>query len=503
MIKRLDDDFDVDELLSNDSSDGIDFKKLNKPMIKDNELLLPSGKIIVFNSEQYEGIKKIRKWLKNDVTFFLLAGYAGSGKSTCIKKIIDEYKLGLAVSAPTHKSKKVIARTTGKPAETLHALLGLRPDLQLDAFNPNQPIFSPIAIPRIGDYNLVIIDEVSMMNNEFFELIKNKAKDTGTKIILMGDPAQIPPVKEVGSVIFTASDIESHWLTKIERQEDSNPLTFIYDDLRNNLESIDGGFKRKSNMNEKGEGVIFTVNKKEFRKIVLEKFKSKEFKLDSDYCKGIAWKNETVTTSNKIIRDEIFGNKSDIIEVNDLLMAYRTISTENMRFNIIENSEDYYVVEKSDLEENKYGIKGFNVKLKEVLSNGKFKYQDVFIVNSLDYNNIHLYAENHDFFRDMAKENKKLWRKYYEFRRNNMIMCDIEKHRNGQYRNDKDVICKDLDYSYFITSHKSQGSTYRHVMINERDINENWAIKERNQLRYTSLTRPTTSAIVLTTKIDE
>jgi hypothetical protein len=256
-------------------------------------------------------------------------------------------------------------------------------------------------------------------------------------------------------------------------------------------------------MNEKGEGVIFTVNKKEFRKIVLEKFKSKEFKLDSDYCKGIAWKNETVTTSNKIIRDEIFGNKSDIIEVNDLLMAYRTISTENMRFNIIENSEDYYVVEKSDLEENKYGIKGFNVKLKEVLSNGKFKYQDVFIVNSLDYNNIHLYAENHDFFRDMAKENKKLWRKYYEFRRNNMIMCDIEKHRNGQYRNDKDVICKDLDYSYFITSHKSQGSTYRHVMINERDINENWAIKERNQLRYTSLTRPTTSAIVLTTKIDE
>ena len=62
-----------------------------KNKIEDNQLLLPSGKIITFNDEQYEGIQKIRKWLKDkSKTFFTLAGYAGTGKTTVIKKILDE-----------------------------------------------------------------------------------------------------------------------------------------------------------------------------------------------------------------------------------------------------------------------------------------------------------------------------------------------------------------------------------------------------------------------------
>jgi intein/homing endonuclease len=51
--------------------------------------------------------------------------------------------------------------------------------------------------------------------------------------------------------------------------------------------------------------------------------------------------------------------------------------------------------------------------------------------------------------------------------------------------------------------HNSQGSTYTHVFIMENDINDNWVVKERNQIKYVSLTRPTHRATVLTTKIDE
>ena len=54
--------------------------------MKDNQLKLKTGKIITFNSEQYDGIKKIRNWLKNGKTFFTLAGYAGTGKTTIINK---------------------------------------------------------------------------------------------------------------------------------------------------------------------------------------------------------------------------------------------------------------------------------------------------------------------------------------------------------------------------------------------------------------------------------
>lgn len=473
------------------------------PRIPENQLLLPTGKLITFNEEQFDGLNKIKHWLKNGQTFFTLAGYAGTGKTTCIKKILESYHGGVVVSAPTHKAKKVVINTTGKDGQTLHSLLGLRPDVDLDNFNPNDPKFNPIAPPRIGDYNFVIIDEASMINQELYDLILKQLKGSRTKVLFMGDPAQIPPIGEKESIVFNQIENECHWLTKIERQNDTNPLAFVYDALRNNLTTLDGGFERKTRMNDLGEGVIFTVDKREFRKAILEKFKSDEYKKDTDFAKVIAWKNETVMASNKVIRDELFGKETDIIEVGDVLMAYRSISAEQKHWiNIIENSADYRVVEKSSLEENSYGIMGYRVKLRENLARGEFRFQDVFIINANDYTNLHLYGRMHDFFRDMGKSNKKLWNKYYDFRRSNLLMKTIDKYSDGQYRTTADVIVKDLDYGYAITGHKSQGSTYSHVFVMENDINENWILKERNQIKYVALTRPSISATVLTTKID-
>lgn len=431
-------------------------KSAKSTVEEDNQLLLPSGKLITFNAEQYDGIGKIRKWMKAEgVTFFTLAGYAGTGKSTIIKKILDEYRWGVVVSAPTHKAKKVVMNTTGEDGLTLHSLCGLRPDVNLDEFNPNSPIFNPIAIPRITDYNFVIIDEASMINHDLFELLKTLTKKSRTKILFMGDPAQIPPVGEKESVVFTQSDIEIHWLTKIERQNDTNPLAFVYDALRNNLNRLDGGFLRKSNMNDLGEGVIFTVNKPEFRQLMLEKFKSDEYKKDTDFVKLIAWRNDTVMASNKIIRTELLGeDKRDVIEVGDVLMGYRSVTSENQRYNIIENSADYRVMEKSGMEENFYGLKGWMVKLRENLAHGRFKFVDIFIIDSNDYDNLHTYAEMHDYFRDMAIPNKKMWNKYYDFRRQSIVMVTIEKFRNGMLRSSSDTIKKDLDYGYAITGHK-------------------------------------------------
>src|SRR5271157_3562996 len=102
-----------------------------KQVIADNQLLLSSGKLITFNTEQFEGLSKIKLWLKDKKTFFTLAGYAGTGKSTMIKKVLDFYRYGVVVSAPTHKAKKVIMNMTNKEGQTLHGLLGLRPDVDL------------------------------------------------------------------------------------------------------------------------------------------------------------------------------------------------------------------------------------------------------------------------------------------------------------------------------------------------------------------------------------
>lgn len=408
---------------------------------------------------------------------YLTDNFIVTHNTTIIKKILENYRGGVVVSAPTHKAKKVIMNTTGKNGQTLHSLLGLRPDINLDEFNPNDPKFNPIAIPRITDYNFVIIDEASMINQELYDLILEKTEDSRTKVLFMGDPAQIPPVGERESVVFNQNMSTNlfHQLTKIERQNDTNPLAFVYDVLRNNLEILDGGFKRITNINELGEGVVFTVEKKMFRTTLLEKFKSDEYKKCTDFCKVIAWKNETVNASNKIIRNELFPDKTDIIEVGDVLMAYRSITDETQWHNIIENSADYRVVDKSSLEENNYGIKGFRVKLREDLPQNQFHFQDVFIIDANDHNNLHLYAQMHDFFRDEGKLNRNMWKKYYEFRRCNLLMKTIDKYVNGQQRDSYDIIVKDLDYGYAITGHKclSENSNIHKIdgFLKIKDIN--------------------------------
>ena len=240
----------------------------------DDQLILPNGKIITFNDEQVEGLRKISVWLRGTETFFTLAGYAGSGKTTIIKKILDTYFRRVAVSAPTHKAKKVISNITNREGVTLHSLLGLRPDLDLDDFNPNDPQFSPIVPPKISDFDWVIIDEASMINSDLFELVKKTVKGMGTKVLFMGDPAQIPPIGEKESVVFFDESIEIHWLTKIERQTNNNPLLTVYDTLRNNLTLLNGGFKRITNINENGDGILFIDDKATFREKVLEKFKA-------------------------------------------------------------------------------------------------------------------------------------------------------------------------------------------------------------------------------------
>ena len=474
-------------------------KKVFEP-VEDNQLYLPTGKLITFNEEQYEGINKIRAWLKEDKNFlFTLAGYAGTGKTTCIKKILDEYHGAVVVSAPTHKAKKVIIATTDVEGKTLHSLLGLRPDVDIDNYNPNFPQFGPIADPTIVDYDFVIIDEASMINDELYKLIMAITVDYQIKILFMGDPAQIPPVGQKASAVFERPEIDFHQLTKIERQNESNPLSTVYSDLRNNLNTNSGGFQRESSMNDSGEGVIFTEDTKVFKDEILKKYQDEEFKTNTEFAKVIAWKNSTVMGANRSIRNELFGKKADTVEIGDILMAYRSVRSSNSRYNIIENSEDYRVVAKTEKSENKYGILGWDVRLREDLPHGKFKHKNVFIVDINDENNLHRYGELHDDFKEIGLRRDVIgsWKKYYDFRRNNILMKTINKFRSGNPRNKKETIVKDMDYGMAITAHKSQGSTYTHVFVMENDMDENWAVRERNQLKYTSLTRPTTSAVVL------
>lgn len=475
-----------------------------KKETKEITLRLASGKVITFNDEQAEAVNRINKWLRNykGTNYFTLSGAAGTGKSTIVKKIINDYRGGVCVSATTHKAKKVIANMTGKDAKTLSSLVGLRPDVDLTEFNPNNPIFNPIAAPRINNYNFVIVDESSMLNSDICDLIFDLTEGRRTKILFIGDEHQLPPVKEKISKIFTDDRIELFKLNKVERQLDTNPLLLVCDTLRNNQINDDGGILSKTMLNSSGDGIEYTIDFEKFRSVLISKFSDPEFKKDSDFFKGLAWRNKTILKSNKLIRNILLGENAAVVEVGDILFGYRTVTDATQTEVIIQNSADYHVTHRSNIYENNHGLMGYKVTLREDLANGVYDFKKIFIVDTSDINNVNKYARTHDVLRDNAKRNKKEWGNYYEFRRENVILIDINKYDDGRNRSDWDIIKKDMDYGYFISIHKSQGSTYKYVAILERDLNLNWDIVERNKLKYVAFSRASNTCYVFSSKID-
>ncbi len=149
-----------------------------------------------------EQISAISTCLNNMIS--IVTGGPGTGKTTIIKCIIDileEEKKNYVLCAPTGRAAKRITQTTGKEAKTLHRLLEISKidDNDIDMFYEYQ-------VKQVED-EVIIIDEASMidlmmMNN----LVKGIKPDT--QVIIVGDVNQLPSVGP-GSVLkdIISSDI--------------------------------------------------------------------------------------------------------------------------------------------------------------------------------------------------------------------------------------------------------------------------------------------------------
>ena len=327
-----------------------------------------------------------------------------------------------------------------------------------------------------------------MLNKDLFTLLITEAKKSGTRILFMGDAAQLPPVGEQLSQVFLLPNKSE--LTKVERQKNDNPLMLIYDAIRNNLTSIADKFIHSTSLNNKSEGIIFTSLYKEFEKKAIELFNSNEYKTDKDFVKLLTWTNDDVKYWNTTIRNSIFNNPKEPVLKGDLLMAYNTVQVGYSQF--IENSADYEVLETSD-NITADGLNVINVKLDLIDDPG----------NPMNVNILTPGTDNYVKFLQIfnaklnaAKANRKLWPQYFEFKNKYLLLESLYGPGNQL------IVKKDLDYGYAITIHKSQGSTYTNVLVNENNIDKNINHSERNKLKYVAFSRPTENAYVLSEKTD-
>lgn len=428
-----------------------------------------------YNSDQTQALDKMVDFTHDSKRHkFVLEGAAGTGKTTIIKEFRKHCasRSGFIVAAPTHKAVRVISQAVGAEGYTVQKLLGLRPNFNIDNFDPTRIQFDPYGKRNIELYNTIVIDEASMLPRKLVNYLDEEAIKHGVHLVYTGDPYQLPPVMDSTSPAFNVPLKDKAVLSQIMRQGDDNPLSPLLAEIRWAIQKKN--FNYINNLINKriikgGKGFIH-ADAHTFQDYAYRAFNHDTFKANIDWCKIVTYTNDNVAIWNKYVRDRIFpDHHNEAIIVHDLFTCYTTIVDE---FNDpkITNSEEY-IVEDHHAYRNKYGISGWMVKFQEVSTGAKTPF--LFVVNHQDDANMASFVYQLQLKMAAASDptnspstRSKKWGEFYEFKNDNLIMVDV-KNPNDPKRN---LVDKDLDYGYAITSHKSQGSTYGHVFVNLANI---------------------------------
>jgi exodeoxyribonuclease V len=170
---------------------------------------------MTLSPQQDEAFRAFKAWLRDPARkpFFYLAGYAGSGKTYLAKTFAAEVEKAV-FAAFTGKAALVMAGKGCEPCSTIHSLIykAEENDYGIVRFRLNKNDSA------ILDADLVVIDEVSMVGED----LGRDLLSFGKPILVLGDPAQLPPVGD-GAGFFTKGDPD-FMLTEIHRQAQDNPI---------------------------------------------------------------------------------------------------------------------------------------------------------------------------------------------------------------------------------------------------------------------------------------
>ncbi|OGT55500.1 MAG: ATP-binding protein [Gammaproteobacteria bacterium RIFCSPHIGHO2_12_FULL_63_22] len=176
-----------------------------------------------WSPQQERAISDVATWLKDPhgKQVFRLFGYAGTGKTTLAKELAKTVKGKVLYATFTGKASLVLRSKGCDEASTIHSLIY---KVEIDE-KTGEALFSINHDSDLAAAALLIIDEVSMVG----EALAKDLLSFGKRILVLGDPAQLPPVKDEGFFINAAPDV---MLTEVHRQAQDNPIVRMSMDIR-------------------------------------------------------------------------------------------------------------------------------------------------------------------------------------------------------------------------------------------------------------------------------
>lgn len=431
------------------------------------------------NTQQIDALNEMDRFMKSNETSMTLSGYAGTGKTSLMEMIAKKGQKQfkpVMFCATTNKAAAVLndrVSKAGFKASTLNKVFGINVEVDSSKAYNARNLVNVLKDVDIMPGTTIIIDEASMINEENYKILNDIAKEHRLKIIYVGDEAQLAPVNEDKiSKVFRNGEGKVIRLTQVERTDD-NAILKEATAIRNGEP-----LSKVSSFNSKGEGVAYiSPQHQEAINEVIDKY-VKGLKQNPNYFRILAYTNKAVTAYNNQVR-ELLGYDSPIPHVGEPMTGYANWGyewgTKSYRFI---NSESYKVTQVGKLTTVQTRLdNGTSVIMQAVPITLEDSLGNIDTFNFMDIKNN---AQNRQSAMILANEKKRLWneaRRAYGREAKAAVYAKINAIDSFLFVNDNIedsshnlLQAKTIDFGYALTIHKSQGSTFTHVLMDDVDV---------------------------------
>lgn len=459
---------------------------------------------ITFTDSQKRAYSKLMEFIKDEeANVFILKGYAGTGKTTLMRKLVEEMNSRhepYSLLASTGRAAKILANATGYETHTIHSEIykftDLNQDLEtvansreindVDSTGQLYLNFELTTKSHIGQTkpHYYIIDEASMVSDA---VDKNAAQaifgsgqllsdlfhyDSEGKYIFVGDICQLPPIVQTISPALTPKYIEKNFsikayeseLTDVVRQSGDNDMAIASQRIRKLYYSPQSWkwakFPLKGYKNIHLLGNQASLFTQYVKRIETEGYNSATL---------ISFSNKQCDVITQIIRPS-FGHTAALVEKGDLLLV-----TQNNLISGLMNG-DLVTVEDIIIQEKRAGLTFLKVSVKELFT--KRVYSQLMIADIIYSNQTNLtQSQQKELFIDFyyRMKDKGISQKSQAFKQN-MI--------SDPYLNALRTV-----FGYALTCHKAQGGEWDYVYL---DIPKSVPVLPKPyvyQWVYTAMTR--------------